>query len=324
MADPYALLPVLHLDNTLGAAYIGNILAAILYGLTSIQTYIFFDRYKDGRTLRSLVLFLWALDTVHLALICDTIYYYAITNFSNPLAMVSVTKTIMVHVMFTGVSDAIVRGIFMYRVWLVSQGKRLLFLAILLPSLVCFAGSIGFAIRGLQIGTYAGIADISWILYTAFGTGVVADAAIAAALCYFLAKRRTGIQRTDSIVQMLIVYSVNTGVLTSLCAMCVLVAYATMPGNFIFISFYFVLPKLFLNSLLSTLNAREKLRGIGGSGAAAPIPLNAMVRSNNSSKQPASGVSDDRHLAIQIQTAVDTITDSAHSLTEKKWAEQYP
>ncbi|EKM52588.1 uncharacterized protein PHACADRAFT_198638 [Phanerochaete carnosa HHB-10118-sp] len=337
MADSCPPLPALHLDNTLGAAYIGNVLAAILYGFTSIQVYIFFERYNDGRMLRSLVMFLWVLDTVHIALICHTIYFYAVTNFANPLAMLYVTKTIMAHVMITGVSDVTIRGSVLCvvvaeqslnsiagssRIEYVSQGKQLLVPAILLPSLVCFACSIEFPIRGLRIGTYAGFSRISWVLYTAFGTGVVADVTIAAALCYFLTKRRTGFRRTDSIVQLMIVYSINTGLLTSLCAICVLVAYATMPANFVFIAFYFVLPKLFMNSLLGTLNAREKLRGFG-SGGAVSIPLNAVVSPNRASVQPVSGVSDTRLLEIQIQTAVDSRTDSTHSTTEKKWRGPY-
>lgn len=323
MAEPCAALPALHLDNTLGAAYIGNILAALLYGFTNVQMYLFFTHYNDGVILRLLVTFLWVLDTVHLALICHTIYFYAVTNFANPLAMLSVTKSIMAHVIITGISDVTVRGIFAYRVWLVSQGKKLLVASIVVPTLLCFAGSIAFPIRGLQIGTYAGFAQISWILYSAFVTGVVADSIIAAALCYNLARRRTGVRRTDSIVQVLMIYSINTGVLTSLCALCVLVMYATMPSNFVFIAFYFVLPKLFLNSLLATLNARERLRGFGKStGGVVSIPLSATGGQNRSATQPVGMNTDTRLLEIQIQTAVDTKTDPAQGI-EKKWRESY-
>lgn len=88
-----------------------------------------------------------------------------------------------------------------------------------------------------------------------------------------------------------------------------------------------------MNSLLGTLNAREKLRGFG-SGGAVSIPLNAVVSPNRASVQPVSGASDavstpddasiryetnsyrKRLLEIQIQTAVDSRTDSAHSATE--------
>ena len=69
-------------------------------------------------------------------------------------------------------------------------------------------------------------------MYSAFATGVTGDVTIAASLCYFLAKCQTGIRRyvlcslgemlvcaqhlcrTDSIVQLLMMYSVNTGILT--------------------------------------------------------------------------------------------------------------
>ena len=50
---------------------------------------------------------------------------------------------------------------------------------------------------------------------------------------------------------------------------------------------------MFLNSLLSTLNAREKLRGFGKrSGGMVSIPLNAMASPNRASVQPSSASSD--------------------------------
>ena len=89
-----------------------------------------------------------------------------------------------------------------------------------------------------------------------------------------------------------------------------------MPGNFIFIAFYFVLPKcelrqalpedpreinslpVFLSSLLATLNAREKLRGLGkNSDGAISLPVSipltsAVICPNRASVQPSSASSD--------------------------------
>jgi len=57
-------------------------------------------------------------------------------------------------------------------------------------------------------------------------------------------------------------YSINTGVLTSLFALLCLLLFAALPvySKFAFIAIYFVLPKLLLNSFLATLNARQSLR----------------------------------------------------------------
>ncbi|KAI0336997.1 hypothetical protein BDW22DRAFT_1040348 [Trametopsis cervina] len=277
MAAPCLPIQLPPLDNKLGAAFIGTIMASILYGVTNLQTYRYFDINNDGILLRSLVSILWVLDTLHLLLIAHTLYHYMVTNFSNPLVITTVTWSIMLHVAITGVSDFLIRGIFAYRVYRLSGRNKWLTSAIIATALLVLGTSITFSVRGWQLGAYADFTHISWVLYTAFGAGVVADSTIAIALCIFLARHRTSIKRTNSIVRSLMLYSINTGALTSICALTVLITYSVMPDNFVFIALYFALPKLFLNSLLATLNARQKLRDGGtGSSNLLSIPLSGV------------------------------------------------
>ncbi|PIL27485.1 hypothetical protein GSI_10635 [Ganoderma sinense ZZ0214-1] len=104
-------------------------------------------------------------------------------------------------------------------------------MAIVISSLTVFSGSIVFAVKGFMIPSFTQLYKISDILYWSLGSGVVADVLIAGSMCVLLAKRRTGFT------------SINTGALTSLCALLTLLTYASMPDNFVFMAFYFVLPK---------------------------------------------------------------------------------
>ncbi|PCH38945.1 hypothetical protein WOLCODRAFT_37260, partial [Wolfiporia cocos MD-104 SS10] len=101
------------------------------------------------------------------------------------------------------------------------------------------------------------------ILYCGLTSGAISDMLIASSLSVFLYRCQTGFTRTDSILRKLMAYSIESGVLTSVCALACLIAYATMPHNYIYIAMYFVLSKLFLNSLLANLNARDTLRESG-------------------------------------------------------------
>ncbi|KAI0090670.1 hypothetical protein BDY19DRAFT_992098 [Irpex rosettiformis] len=342
------------LDDTLGAAFVGNIAAAVLYGVTNLQIYTYFERNNDGLLLRIMILILWALDTLHLILISHTLYFYTVTHFGSIFIAAKVTWSIMTHVSVTGVSDFLVRLIFASRVYRFSGHKKWLLVTIIVPTFVVFGFSIAFTVRGWQIGTYDGLFEISWILYTAFGAGVFVDGTIAISLCILLAQRRTGIRRTDSMVRSLMLYSINTGALTRLnsnvtqhlCARCFdngkitqqlqrhvvklirpyggfPAQYATMPANFVFIAFYFVLPKLFLNSLLATLNARQKLRSNGtDSSGVISIPLTSIEFSTRpmlprqSTRQTGTSL-----LEIEIQKTVDKRTDSMADLhsPESSW-----
>ncbi|RDX54474.1 hypothetical protein OH76DRAFT_1397786 [Lentinus brumalis] len=252
-------IPALH--DTLGAAYVGNIVAACLYGLTTLQTYTYYNRSpKDPVVLKTLVAILWVLDTLHLAFVSHTVYEYCVADFGNLIALLEPTWSVLAQVIVTGVSDGIVRGIFCHRIWILSEQHVPTLMVLAGSSLLAFGCSLAFPIVGFRYTTFVGLQQISWILYLGLSTVVLSDVLISAALCVLLAKRRGNFRRANSIVRNLIMYSINTCLLTTLCSLAALVAYAASPHTFIYISFYFLLPKLFLNSLLATLNARKSLR----------------------------------------------------------------
>jgi len=105
----------------------------------------------------------------------------------------------------------------------------------------------------------------------------VTDVFTAASLSYFLHKMRTGFKRSDTLINRLIIYSVNTGMLTSVFSAAVLATYNIMPINFVYMSLYFILCKLFANSCIATLNTRRFVHGRGTDHEEATIPTFLMV-----------------------------------------------
>ncbi|EEB97628.1 hypothetical protein MPER_03018, partial [Moniliophthora perniciosa FA553] len=61
----------LTVDNTMGAAFIGVICAACLYGGCLVYQTI-------GQ-----VLVVWIFDSIHQGLISHTVYFYVVTNYTN-------------------------------------------------------------------------------------------------------------------------------------------------------------------------------------------------------------------------------------------------
>ncbi|KAK0477496.1 hypothetical protein EDD18DRAFT_1337885 [Armillaria luteobubalina] len=71
-------------DTTFGACYIGTIIAAILFGISNLQTVIYYKRYpNDWWVYRYSVAILWILDTLHVALSTHALYFYLITMFGD-------------------------------------------------------------------------------------------------------------------------------------------------------------------------------------------------------------------------------------------------
>ena len=72
---------------------------------------------------------------------------------------------------------------------------------------------------------------------------VVADTLIAATLIYLLWNHRSGIRRTDSIIKRLVVYTIGTGLVTSLWGVIGIVGAQVMPSSFIYLLVALVMPK---------------------------------------------------------------------------------
>ncbi|KAI0750024.1 hypothetical protein C8Q80DRAFT_1269810 [Daedaleopsis nitida] len=115
-----------------------------------------------------------------------------------------------------------------------------------------------------RITLFEEAASFLWTLDINMATVLFVDFVIAVTLCYYLYKSRSMIShRTNFMLNVLIRYTINTGLATSVIMLVCLVTYATMPNNFVYIGVYFTLSKLYLNSLLVSLNAREKIKMSG-------------------------------------------------------------
>ncbi|SJL12645.1 uncharacterized protein ARMOST_16074 [Armillaria ostoyae] len=127
------------------------------------------------------------------------------------------------------------------------------------------------------ISSYLELDTLSSLLYLNFAAGTTSDVSVALALCYYLYTSRTGFQRTDSLITILMAYTVNTGLVVAVDAALGILTYAAMPHNLIFLGFYLLLSKrgcptiyglgrelitgtVYLNSYLASLNARQGLR----------------------------------------------------------------
>jgi len=119
---------------------------------------------------------------------------------------------------------------------------------------------IGFVLSGFAIGSFQKLIRYSWLLYCALSASVLADALIAGSLCISLQQSRSGFKATDSLVNILVLYSINTGLLTSICATACFITFSIWPNQFVYMGIYFTLSKLYVNSLLAMLNSRTALR----------------------------------------------------------------
>ncbi|KAG1732072.1 hypothetical protein EDB19DRAFT_1305070 [Suillus lakei] len=232
------LVPNLQLANTFGALFIGVILAAVLFGVTNVQAFIYFRTHSGaGMTFYKLVvMWLWILDALHLVLIVHFIYFYLVINFANIGALTEVVWSSKLQTVVGVLSIFVEHLLYVHRIWIVSKGRSKV-----LPITVGIAVILnsGFAIvviwyiyQGVHAAT--DVINIEWTVFMYLGGVAFVDILIASSLCYLLATSRTGFSRTDLFITKLVTYIINTGCLTSICSMTAIITCAVMPNDYIF------------------------------------------------------------------------------------------
>jgi len=264
--------------NTIGALVFGWGISSLVFGMLCVQVWRYYQRYpNDHWSYKVLVFALWALEALHQAFVAHTTWYYVVENFGNVFVLLKPPVwSLCVQTVLGSLVGSIVKICFAMRVWKFSRGNYLVTGLIIGMVVAQFATAIVYTIKTfqLQVGEAGQIKSIGSI---ALSLGVVTDVFTAASLSYFLHKMRTGFKRSDTLINRLIIYSVNTGTLTSVFSATVLATYNMMPTNFVYISLYFILCKLFANSCVGTLNTRRFVHGRGTDNEEGTIPTFLMV-----------------------------------------------
>jgi len=274
--DPVSVPPTV--GNTTGALILGWGFSCLFFGMLCIQVWAYYQRYpNDGVSYNILVVSLWVLEAVHQAFVCHVTWFYVVDNFGNLLVLLDPPVwTLSIQTLLGACVGLIVKICFGMRVWKFSKGNFVVTGIIIGMALAQFAAAVVYTARSFHLGV--GQADqIKNLGTVALSFGLTTDIFTAASLSYFLHKMRTGYKRSDTLINRLIIYSVNTGLLTSVFSAAVLVSYNLMPVNLIFIALYFVLSKLYANSCLATLNTRRFVQGKGTDREEGTIPTFLMV-----------------------------------------------
>ncbi|KAJ8597678.1 hypothetical protein M405DRAFT_803429 [Rhizopogon salebrosus TDB-379] len=252
--------PSLDLENTFGALFIGVTLAAVLFGITNVQAFIYFQTHSGtGITVYKLVVVsLWILDALHLALITHCVYYYLVTNYANISALTEIVWSLKLHVVIDVVIIYEVHALYAYRIWIVSRGRSMR------RSRATAIGAFGILALGVSIVSiretyqcdlFTDLPGFEWATYLSLGEITFIDCVIASSLCYLLATSRTGFSNMDSLLTKLMTYVINTGLLTSVISIVAVITCAVMPRDFIYLGIEFLIAKLYVNSYIALLNA---------------------------------------------------------------------
>ncbi|PIL34934.1 hypothetical protein GSI_02721 [Ganoderma sinense ZZ0214-1] len=256
------------LKEALSCLVLGTIFATCVYGVSILQVYIYFRKCREDAThfaMRSFVAILFILDTISLALTVQVLYEYTVTDFGQPMLLLNVPRSLVFFQVISVLIACLVQLFFAHRIWALSKHNYLLVGSIFVLALCSFGPGLALSIRLWDHAniTYFAMLSTRILGGIASGLSVLCDIIIVLALCYYLHSKRTGFKRTDTMIDHLIVYAINRGILTAICQTGHMVSIAAYPSHSYFFVFGLLESKLYINTLLATLNAQKAMRREG-------------------------------------------------------------
>ncbi|KAI0749917.1 hypothetical protein C8Q80DRAFT_1102387 [Daedaleopsis nitida] len=251
----------------MGGLLIEVFIACILYGITTLQTFIYYQKYPGDRTiLKALVGTVWVLETTHTAFCMQFIYDYVIQEFGNYLNFVVINWGIGITVLCSASIALCVQGYYTWRVWIVS-GNSIVWTGIIG---VFALARVGFGIASCILcylyPDWPVLRDRTDSLVTVsggLGSAALVDILVALTLTIYLKRRRSHDawpKESNSMVNRILLYAVNTGAITCSASILCVILFAVQKNSLTFLGLVEIQAKLYSNSFLGSLNARSHIR----------------------------------------------------------------
>ncbi|KAF8573798.1 hypothetical protein K439DRAFT_1665668 [Ramaria rubella] len=228
------------------------------YGIATV--YMYYQRYpNDNLYLKGIVGTIWTLDTVHTVFVTHMVYTYLVTGFGDYNALAGNIWSFNMHVFLTTVVACVVQTFFVHRCWKLDRGmvNTALSIFILLVALVQLVFGLISTVLTFRLHEFVQFLKFTWTVDTWLGAAATCDILVSAAIVRSLWRSRTGIKRTNNLIMNLILWTVNTGVLTSVWAILDIALFTASKDTLIHDFFNVMLAKLYANTLLATLNHRR-------------------------------------------------------------------
>ncbi|KAI9440957.1 hypothetical protein H4582DRAFT_1508486 [Lactarius indigo] len=277
-----ALIPV---DNTLGALFIGTVLSSIIYGVTWLQVYSYFNGRcsQDRWPLKSFVAFLMLVDTVNLVFCVYTTYQFGVTNFGNYRSILSEPWSLFATSFSSIAVTVSVQLFYAYRIYRLGRNSPYLPVAISIISLTEFSISIVYNIKVLMHVHDPHPGNFEEFFFSALSCKVLCDTFITTGMVYYLLSNRSQVRRTNNVLNLLAIYSINCGTLNLAFSIVCLTLFAKYRDTLIYVPSLFVIFRLSLCSFMAILNSRDYLREtLDGPGGVVATITQLKVRTGTS------------------------------------------
>ncbi|KAF8319963.1 hypothetical protein DL93DRAFT_2074274 [Clavulina sp. PMI_390] len=247
--------------DVFGGSFVGNLITAICFGAVSVQAMVYFATFpKDPLYTRLTVLFLWyVVQAFQVACVTESLWYYFIASYRNPFALLNGNWELSIYQLSSVLQSGTVQAFFAYRVYQLSNSWAF-GITVGLFALVQFVFGMIVSVKANIILSFLEIvAQIRWLVTLWLGIQSAADMVIALSMVYLLQQRRTGFKTTDSMLNLMTVWTVNTGLLTAIISIVVLIFFALYGFHFVVLSLGLPMGGFYSFTMLANLHSRSHI-----------------------------------------------------------------
>ncbi|KAJ7617856.1 hypothetical protein FB45DRAFT_215511 [Roridomyces roridus] len=267
------------------------------------------------------------LEVFHSIASCQAIYYFTIVLAGVPeLEKPANSYALSITPVFETLITALVQGFFTYRIRILS-GRIHLSAFCWGLGLLRFIGGMAMSAEALldvpREPDYFVLQDTyGWLITCALNIGAVLDVVICVAMCKYLKRMYSAYNfpRSDKLIDRLVSWTIQTGFITSMTSVAVVISFQTMKHNFVWFALYTFLAKLYTNSLLVSLNSRPAHREIVRAPSSNPKTFKWDSPGSSRSGSPAFSRPGTPHVTIEITqtTTADSSTFLIPNLSRYK------
>ncbi|KIK64391.1 hypothetical protein GYMLUDRAFT_413229 [Collybiopsis luxurians FD-317 M1] len=245
-------------DATLGVFEIGILVSTILFGIVTAQVYVYHRNFPDESLWikYGVVDAMWLVELGHTICTFHMLYFYTISHYGDPTSIGISPPSLGAAIILHGI--IIIFG----RLYLPIFSIILLFCQVLA---ITTLGSQLIIVATKSSAKFE--AEWSWLIFTLLGVRAVADITITGTMVYYLrTRRKAAIKRTILLLDKLILWSLETGVVISVVGFSSMILASfiakdkTLSKSYLWLALIMVVPKVFSNTMMANINSRMDLR----------------------------------------------------------------
>jgi len=226
-----------------------------------LQVYSYYNTHcsRDRWPLKSFVAFLMLVDSLNMVFVCH-LTYHGVTTF-GVFQTIELTPWRVPAVAYSASVLAVsVQHFYAYRIYLLSRGSPYLPAAISVISLTGFAIGMVYGKKVLDY-IHDGHYFKDFVLFIAtLSCDVMCDVFITFGMVYTLLRNRTQVRRTNNVLNLLAIYTINCGALNLVCGITCITLYSKYRDTLVYTPPSLTVTRLYFCAFMAIINSRDNLR----------------------------------------------------------------